>query len=70
MSTLLYVGGVLYLLAVMRTTGKRYDDDFLLWQERMRHATIGSVLARQGEFQRKRLNVATAIQEALDNEQR
>ena len=44
MSALLYIGGVLYLLAVIRTTGKRYDADFISWQEAMHRATVGSVL--------------------------
>ena len=71
MSALLYIGGVLYLLAVIRTTGKRFDGDFNAWQCRMHDATVATALNGKGTFQRmlkepERLNIATAIQKALE----
>lgn len=50
MSALLYIGGVLYLLAVIRTTGKRFDADFISWQEAMKRATYCSVLSGKGTY--------------------
>jgi len=44
MSALLYIGGVLYLLAVIRTTGKRWDADFHAWQTRMHDVTVARAL--------------------------
>ena len=46
MSALLYIGGVLYLLAVIRMAGKRFEADHLQWHEQMRRATVGSVFTR------------------------
>ena len=71
MSALLYIGGVLYLLAVIHTAGKRYDADFISWQEAMKRATVATALNGKGTFQRtlkepERLNIATAIQKALE----
>ncbi len=60
MSAILYIGGVLYLLAVIQTTGKRWDADFHAWQTRLHDLTVGSVL------EPKRLNIATTIQKALE----
>jgi len=51
MSAFLYIGGVLYLLAVIRTTGKRYDADFISWQDQMKRATYRSVLRSETDGQ-------------------
>jgi len=48
-SLILWLGGALYLLAVIRTAGKRFDTDFICWQEQMHRATIGSVLTQTGK---------------------
>ena len=49
MSALLYIGGVLYLLAVIQQTGKRWDADFHAWQTRLHDLTVGSVLTQTGK---------------------
>ena len=43
MSAILYIGGVLYLLAVNYQVGKHYDRDFDLWTRRIRHATMSGI---------------------------
>ena len=49
MSAILWLGGALYLLAVIHTTGKRYDADFISWQEAIKRATLRSVLKQSGK---------------------
>ena len=39
----------IYLIAVIRVTGKRWDADFIQWHETMKRATIGSVLTQTGK---------------------
>jgi hypothetical protein len=36
-----------YLLAVIRVAGKRFDADFISWQEAMKRATYRSVLTKE-----------------------
>jgi hypothetical protein len=71
MSAVLWVSGVVYLLLVNHQVGKRYDADFNAWQYRMHDATVATALNGKGTFQRtlkepERLNIATAIQKALE----
>ena len=49
MSAILYIGGVLYLLAVIQTTGKRWNADFHAWETRLHDLTVGSVLTQTGK---------------------
>ena len=49
MSAILYIGGVLYLLAVIQTTGKRWNADFHAWETRMHDLTVSSVLTQTGK---------------------
>ena len=61
MSALLYIGGVLYLLAVIHTAGKRYDADFNAWQYRMHDATVASVFSANAETYRSSENGQTQV---------
>jgi hypothetical protein len=45
MSAILWLGGALYLLAVHFTVGKRYDADFISWQEQLKRVTYRSVFS-------------------------
>ena len=38
-----------YLLAVIRTVGKRFDADFHAWQTRMHDVTVASVFTQTGK---------------------
>lgn len=44
MSALLYIGGVLYLLAVIRVTGKRFEAHHLAWRDRLQGAILADAI--------------------------
>ena len=43
------VFNMLYFLGVHFTVGKRYDADFISWQEAIKRATLRSVLKQSGK---------------------
>ena len=40
---------MMYLVAVIRTVGIRYDRDFDLWTRRMRRVTVGNTFKQAGK---------------------
>ena len=60
MSAILWLGGAIYLLTIIQTAGHRYERDFVQWQAYVFEDGINTL-------PEKRLNIATAIQRALES---